>query len=108
MPRNVDASSRIADYPALYPRMFTKGQKVVWVNDDFPAEAVKVYSHLPKKDSVNTFRGVCVGGGSYYRHDSGTKDGEVGVLLEELLNPTDPSLKTGLRGELGFNSERFA
>ena len=36
------------------------------------------------------------------------KDGEIGVLLEEILNPRDPALKSGLNGELGFNAERFA
>ncbi len=87
--------------------MFTKGQKVVCINDEFPAPAIKLYSQLPKKDSVYTVRSVYVGRGSYFQHDSGSRDGEIGLLLEELLNPVDPSLKAGLRGELGFNSERF-
>jgi hypothetical protein len=87
--------------------MFTKGQKVVCINDEFPAAAAKLYTQLPKKDSVYTIRGMYVGRGSYFQHDSGSKDGEIGVLLEELINPADPSLKAGLRGELGFNSERF-
>ena len=30
------------------------------------------------------------------------------MLLEEIRNPSDPALRTGLNGELGFNSERFA
>jgi hypothetical protein len=51
---------------------------------------------------------VYIGRGNYYRHDSGRKDGEIGVLLEEILNPADPALRKGLNGELGFNGERFA
>ncbi|HTI72722.1 MAG TPA: hypothetical protein VMF06_22305 [Candidatus Limnocylindria bacterium] len=88
--------------------MFTKGQKVVCINDEFPKAAAALFAELPRKDSVYTVRAVYIGRGSYFRHDSGTRDGEIGVLLEELLNPPDPGLKTGLNGELGFNSERFA
>ena len=47
-------------------------------------------------------------GGNYTKDESGKKDGEIGVLLEEIRNPADPSLRAGLNGELGFNSERFA
>ena len=89
-------------------RMFSKGQKVVCINDDFPPEAAVLFAELPKKDQVYTVRGMYIGRGNYYRHDSGKKDGEIGLLLEEVLNPRDPALKTGLNGELGFNSERFA
>ncbi len=88
--------------------MFSKGQKVVCINDDFPPEAAVLFAELPKKDQVYTVRGMYIGRGSYYRHESGKKDGEIGLLLEEILNPRDPGLKTGLNGELGFNSERFA
>lgn len=88
--------------------MFSKGQKVVCINDDFPPEAAVLFAELPKKDQAYTVRGMYIGRGSYYRHESGKKDGEIGLLLEEVLNPRDPALKTGLNGELGFNSERFA
>ena len=88
--------------------MFVKGQKVVCVNDQFPAPALKLYSQLPKKDSVYTIRSVYIGRGNYTRAKSGQMEGEIGLLLEELINPRDPSLKANLTGELGFNSERFA
>lgn len=88
--------------------MFVKGQKVVCINDDFPPEARKLFVDFPKKGSVYTVRAMYIGRGSYFRHESGQKDGEIGLLLEEILNPRDPSLKKGLNGELGFNSERFA
>ena len=88
--------------------MFVKGPKVVCINDEFPAAAKKLYSQLPKRDSVYTVRSVYIGRGNYTRAESGQKDGEIGLLLEELVNPRDPSLKSNLQGELGFNSERFA
>lgn len=88
--------------------MFVKGQKVICINDEFPAEARKLFVDFPKKGSVYTVRAVYIGRGSYFRHESGKRDGEIGVLLEEVVNPRDPSLRQGLNGELGFNSERFA
>jgi len=88
--------------------MFTKGQKVVCINDEFSPLALELYAQLPKKDSVYTVRAVFIGRGNLTRAGSGQQDGEIGLLLEELVNPRDPALKTGLSGELGFNSERFA
>jgi hypothetical protein len=88
--------------------VFTKGQKVVCIDGDFPPEARKLFVALPEKDKVYTVRAVYIGRGSYFAHDSGSRDGEIGVLLEEIRNPADPALKKGLQGELGFNSERFA
>ena len=88
--------------------MFAKGQKVVCINDEFSALARKMYAQLPKKDSVYTVRAMFIGRGNLTRAGSGQRDGEIGLLLEELVNPRDPALKSGLNGELGFNSERFA
>jgi hypothetical protein len=88
--------------------VFAKGQKVVCVNDEFPPMAYQLFQQLPKKDSVYTIRAVYIGRGNYTKAESGKRDGEIGVLLEELVNPKDPSLRDGLNGELGFNSERFA
>lgn len=88
--------------------MFAKGQKVVCVNDEFPPLASLFFKALPVKDAVYTVRATYIGRGNYTRAESGRKDGEIGVLLEEIINPRDPALKAGLNGELGFNSERFA
>lgn len=88
--------------------MFAKGQKVVCINDEFPPMARLLFKAMPVKDKVYTVRAIYIGRGNYTKADSGKKDGEIGVLLEELVNPRDPSLRTGLNGELGFNSERFA
>jgi hypothetical protein len=88
--------------------MFVKGQKVVCINDEFSPLALELFSQLPKKGRIYTVRAVYVGRGNLTREGSGQQDGEIGLLLEELVNPRDPALKTGLNGELGFNSERFA
>lgn len=88
--------------------MFSKGQKVVCINDEFPPLAREIYAQLPRKDSVYTVRAVFIGRGNLTQAGSGKQDGEIGLLLEELVNPRDPALKSGLNGELGFNSERFA
>lgn len=88
--------------------MFAKGQKVVCINDDFPPLARELFVQLPSKGKVYTVRAVYIGRGNLVRSESGQKDGEIGVLLEEVRNPRDPALRTGLDGEMGFNSERFA
>ena len=88
--------------------MFQKGQKVVCINGEFPPLAHEMYDRLPKQDSVYTIRAIYIGRGNFTKAESGQKDGEIGVLLEEIRNPSDPALRSGLNGELGFNSERFA
>ena len=88
--------------------MFAKGQKVVCINDEFPPMARLMFKALPGKDVVDTARAIYIGRCKYTRTDSAQQHGEIGVLLEELVNPRDPSMKAGLNGELGFNSERFA
>jgi hypothetical protein len=92
----------------FYRFMFEKGQKVVCVDDDFTPAVLALYEKVPVKDTVYTIRTVYVGRGNVLKKDSGKMDGEIGVLLEEIRNPVDPSLRTGLSGELGFRSERFA
>lgn len=88
--------------------MYPKGTKVVCVNADFPEAAKRLYKVLPVKDTVYTVRATYVGRGNFTKADSGKMDGEIGVLLEEIKNPADPTLRTGLLGELGFKAERFA
>jgi hypothetical protein len=104
-PHSPPSQSIHPTYPA---DVFAKGQKVVCINDEFPPMALLLFKHLPKKDVVYTVRAIYIGRGSYTKAETGKKDGEIGVLLEELVNPRDPALKQGLNGELGFNSERFA
>ena len=88
--------------------MFNKGQRVVCIDGDFPPLAHELFDQLPKQDAVYTVRACYIGRGNLTRAESGQKEGEIGVLLEEVRNPRDPALKSGLNGEMGFNSERFA
>jgi hypothetical protein len=88
--------------------MFLKGQKVVCVDDNFSAGARLLFKQLPVRDVVYTVREVYVGRGNILKADSGKMEGEIGILLVELVNPPDPSLKRGLLYELGFKAERFA
>lgn len=80
------------------------GQQVVCVDDYFPGPLAKYYKELPVKGRTYTIRAVYIG--RAIMHSSpGTSDGEIGVLLKELVNPPDPRNRHGL--ELGFKSERF-
>jgi hypothetical protein len=88
--------------------MFLKGQKVVCVDDNFSQSARLLFKQLPVKDVVYTVREVYVGRGNILKAHSGTMEGEIGILLVELVNPPDPSLRKGLLYELGFKAERFA
>ncbi len=80
-----------------------KGQKVVCINDRFPAVVRAIYKQLPVKGITYTIRDVFLGREKVVKAgDSAT----VGLLLVELVNPPDPLHKG--QQELGFNSERFA
>lgn len=80
------------------------GEEVVCVDDQFPRPLANCYLNLPRKDKTYTVRAVFVGRG--VMHPAGeTTHGEIGLLLEELVNSTDPRHKH--RQELGFNSARF-
>jgi hypothetical protein len=80
------------------------GQQVVCVNDYFPGPLAKYYTNLPVKGKTYTIRAVYIGRGIMHTIP-GAADGEIGILLKELLNPPDPRNKHGQ--ELGFKSERF-
>lgn len=80
-----------------------KGQKVVCINDTFPPYVLGMYKQLPKKGDVYTIREVFLGREKVVK---GGESATVGVLLEELKNPTDPFHQG--QQELGFSSERFA
>lgn len=78
--------------------MFTKGQRVVCINDDFPPQIAKMYAQLPVKGKTYRVRDVYLG-----QEKPGAKDATCGITLFELRNPPDARLR-----EIGFNSERFA
>lgn len=80
-----------------------KGQKVVCTNDSFVAVVRAIYKQLPVKGSTYTIREVFLGREKVVK---GGDSATVGLLLTELVNPTDP-FHAGQQ-ELGFSSERFA
>ena len=80
-----------------------KGQKVVCINDTFPAFIRALYKQLPLKGSTYTIREVFLGREKIVK---GGDSATVGLLLSELTNPPDPFHQG--KQELGFTSERFA
>jgi len=78
--------------------MFTRGQRVVCINDTFSPEIAKMYAQLPVKGTTYRVREVYLG-----QESPTAKDATCGITLFELRNPPDARLR-----ELGFNSERFA
>lgn len=83
--------------------MYQKGQKVICVNDAFEAWAHKLYVRFPVKDVTYTVRDVYIGKENLRDKEGGS----VGITLNEIMNPLDPTCKTSPQ-ELGFNSERFS
>jgi hypothetical protein len=80
------------------------GEQVICVDDRFAKPLAKYYVNLPIKNEAYTIRAVFVG--RRLMHPiGGAADGEIGLLLRELPNGTDPRNK--YQQELGFNSERF-
>lgn len=93
--------------------MFTNGQRVVCINDDFEPWVYDLYRSLPKKDKIYTVRAVSVGRSNptfAVNDDAEIKlvgaEFDVMILLKELLNPDDPH--SSVKQELGFRAERFA
>jgi len=80
------------------------GNQVVCVDDRFPGPLAKYYDNLPVKGKTYTVRAVFIGRRVMHTKP-GAADGEIGLLLKELLNGPDPRNVHGQ--ELGFNSERF-
>ncbi len=77
--------------------MFSPGQKVACVDDQFPLGIEKLYTALPKKDSTYTVRDLVPG------VSLANSEGETALYLVELVNPAN---RHGI--EYGFNAERFA
>lgn len=77
--------------------MFSRGQKVVCVDDEFEDTIKDQYTALPVRNEVYTVRDCYMG------HDVVRRD-EVALLLEELTNPV--ATISGV--EKGFRAERFA
>ena len=80
-----------------------KGQKVVCINDAFADFIRAIYTQLPVRGQKYTIREVFLG---RERVVNAGDTATVGLLLEELRNPSDPFHAS--QQELGFSSERFA
>lgn len=79
--------------------MFTKGQKVVCIDDSFHFSTRACYTALPVKGVTYTVRNVVLG------ISIKGERGEICVYLNELSNPKS---NTWPFPERGFNAERFA
>ena len=77
--------------------MFAPGQKVACVDDQFPLGIEKLYTALPKKDTIYTVRDLVPG------VSLTNTEGETALYLVELVNSAN---RHGV--EYGFNAERFA
>jgi hypothetical protein len=93
--------------------MFTTGQKVVCVDDQFDPWVYDLFRALPRKDAIYTVRAVCAGRSKpqfALNDDAELKmvgaEFDILLLLKELSNPDDPH--SSVKQELGFRSERFA
>ena len=84
--------------------MFDVNEKVVCINDSFPAWVYDSYNQLPVKGTIYTVREVDLG-----RSDlASDSDVAFRVLLHELHNDPDFTESGRDIGELGFRSDRFA
>jgi hypothetical protein len=81
------------------------GQQVVCIDDVFPKPLLKFYVNLPVKGNTYTIRAVYLGRTVMFPSAPGSHDGEIGILLQEIINPPDPRNKYSQ--ELGFKSDRF-
>lgn len=81
--------------------MFRPGQKVICINDQFPAQFFRLGKHLPCAGEIYTIRAISEG-------DS-LIPGEEGpsLLLQEVINPRGRN-RFRPRQEVTFCSHRFA
>ena len=85
--------------------MFSPKEKVICINDKFHPEIAYLYDMLPVKKTIYTIRDCSLGTTNVFAADQNIS---YRVLLDELINKTDPFTETGCREELGFRSDRFA
>src|SRR6478672_2181975 len=68
--------------------MFTKGQRVVCINDTFPPAIAKMYAQLPVKGNTYRVRDVYLG-----QESPKAKEATCGITVYELRNPPDKQLR---------------
>lgn len=86
--------------------MFTHNQRIVCVDDKFPAWVYRIYQQLPVKGQIYTVRSLSPLGQSIDL-ESGHFQPDLVLYVHELHNPDDPN-NTAHSIELGFRIERFA
>lgn len=88
---------------------FIQNQKVICIDDVFPAWAKAIYSELPKKDQTYTIRSIGIGCDvKHVIKDSKNPlsfsgEHEITVWLKEIKNPVHPISNE----EYGFKADRF-
>lgn len=80
------------------------GQRVICIDDSFPAPLRRVICEFPVKGRTYTIRAIQPGR-AILHPVSPTSQVIPSLLLEELLNPPDPKNKHG--AEIGFRADRF-
>jgi hypothetical protein len=78
------------------PSFWSIGQKIICINDSFPRAVLDWCNSLPIAGNVYTIRAMQVG------RDPATGLGNLGFLLEEIVNPS-----SSLGFEAGFWHTRF-
>jgi hypothetical protein len=93
--------------------MFTTGQRVVCVDDEFQPWVYDLYTALPRKNGTYTVRSMAPGRSNpQFNVDENATvkmtaaDFDIVLYLEELQNPDDPH--ASIKVELGFRADRFA
>lgn len=93
--------------------MFSTGQKVVCINDQFEPWVYDLYRALPRKGRTYTVRAISPGRSQprFTVNDDAEiqltgAEFDILLLLKELQNPDDPH--SSIKQELGFRAERFA
>jgi hypothetical protein len=85
--------------------MFVTGDKVVLVDDRWPA-FIAMYDNIPHKNKTYTVRDVRLGRGNVKNSENPEDDTEVAITLEGVQNGPDPLCESGLI-ELAFKAIRF-
>lgn len=84
--------------------MYSLGDKVVCMDEDYPDWALDLYDQLPMKGKTYTIRNVSIGRSDI--DDQGTDSLVVSYLLNEITNRNDPHFIGG-KEELRFNESHF-
>jgi hypothetical protein len=85
--------------------MFATGDKVILVDDKWPAW-IAMYDNIPVKNRTYTVRDVRLGRPNIKNPQADENNTEVAITLEGVTNGPDPLFEGGLV-ELAFRADRF-